>query len=637
MIINLMTSILKWKMRYRKSINLLKAVTALNRHIRRIKIQNRLVISFAILSLVPLLITGIFAYHKSSEAIKTKISTYSIQVMNQVSENIQNELTKLENDSVDIAFSDLLQNTLISYDTLNEWEKNDAELKMQGLLAKRFSFFRSVTDVLVYTKNKEKIIAFGDLNFRLKLKPDYLNPIFEEAMSKNGVPVWTISDKDNEEDSGDYNYRLVNYGNAGILLSRSFRSLRQGIPIGYMIIRLDEKYILKKFKDINLGNGSEIFILDDKGKVISSRSPEIKTTKLYPDPSLIKELKQNKENEIFSFNSSILGKRNLIAYTYIPSSGWYVVSTIPFTYLIDESVRIGIYITILGFLCFLLALLLSFIVSKSISKPLKQLVNSMNNVKTGNFVIQIKDSSSDELGVVTTHFNNMVRELKFLIDEVKSKENLKRLAELKALQAQISPHFLSNTLNTVRWLANLQKAENISSLITSLIQLLHGSMGKGGELVSIREEVDYVRNYLNIMAFRYYDKFRVHYEIEEGILDFQILKFILQPIVENSLLHGLEPMEGQGMIVIKGYSFEDNLKITITDNGVGMTQDAMNNLMQEKPPYPKARLSGIGIYNVDQRIKLYFGEKYGISIQSVPNLYTTIEITIPAVGEEDNG
>jgi two-component system sensor histidine kinase YesM len=298
-------------------------INFLDRHIRQVKIHNRLVISFAILSLVPLLITGIFAYYKSSEAIKTKISTYSIQVMNQVSENIQNELAKLENDSVDIAFSDLLQNTLISYDTLNEWEKNDAELKMQGVLAKRFSFFRSVTDVLVYTKNKEKIIAFGDLNFRLKLKPDYLIPIFEEAMSKNGVPVWTISDKDNEEDPGDFNYRLDNYGNAGILLSRSFRSLRQGTPIGYMIVRLDEKYILQKFKDIDLGNGSEIFILDGKGKVISSRSPEIKTAKIYPDRSLIEELKQNKEDEIFSFNSSILGKRNLpIPTSPVPTGTW---------------------------------------------------------------------------------------------------------------------------------------------------------------------------------------------------------------------------------------------------------------------------------------------------------------------------
>ncbi len=180
----------------------------------------------------------------------------------------------------------------------------------------------------------------------------------------------------------------------------------------------------------------------------------------------------------------------------------------------------------------------------------------------------------------------------------------------------------------------MQKAENISSIITSLIQLLHASMGKGRERVTLREEIEYVRDYLNIMAYRYYDKFEVYIEMEEGILDCDILKFILQPIVENALLHGLEPMEGQGLIVIKGYRIGDELKITVTDNGVGMNELTLNRLMSEKPKQTKAGWNGIGVWNVDQRIKLYFGEKYGISIQSVPNLYTTVEIKIPAAAEE---
>jgi two-component system sensor histidine kinase YesM len=593
------------------------------------KDPNRLLASFAIFSLVPLLITGIFAYYQSSKAMQTKISTYSIQVMNQVSENIKNELVQIENDSVNIAFSDLIQNTLETFETLNEWDKNDVELKLHNMLIKRFSTFKSVSDVLVFTKSKEKIIAYGDLQFKFRLKPDYLNSILEETISENGVPLWTIQDKDNEEDSVNPKFRIDNYGNRGILLYRSFKSLQQGIPLGYIIIRVDESYILNKFKHIDLGQGADIFILNSDGRVMSGRSPEIQAASMYPDRKLIQEIKQNKGHEIYSFNRMISGKRNLIAYTYIPSADWYVVSAIPFSYINDESIRIGIYIAILGVICFVLALLLSFIVSKSISNPLKQLLDSTNNVKKGKFLIHIEDRSSDELGVVITNFNNMVRELQFLIDEVKSKEDLKRRAELSTLQAQINPHFLSNTLNTVRWLANVQKAENISSLITSLIQLLHICMGKGGELITVREEIEYVKNYLNIMDYRYYDKFRVHFEMEEGILDSKILKFIMQPIVENSLLHGIEPMEGQGLIVIKGYRVEDKLILTITDNGVGIPSNKLSNLMQEKLQNKEGRLSGMGIRNVDERIKLYFGESYGISIQSVPNMLTTIEITIP--------
>jgi two-component system sensor histidine kinase YesM len=138
------------------------------------------------------------------------------------------------------------------------------------------------------------------------------------------------------------------------------------------------------------------------------------------------------------------------------------------------------------------------------------------------------------------------------------------------------------------------------------------------------------------MAYRYYDKFRVHFEMEEGMLDLKVLRFVLQPIVENSLIHGVEPMEGQGLIIIKGYRDEDKLIITVTDNGVGIPSDKMNNLMQGKPQNKENKLSGMGIRNVDERIKLYFGESYGISIQSVPNMFTTIEITIPVTGEEEH-
>jgi len=609
---------------------------SLNRWIRKMNIQNRLVISFAILSLIPLFITGVFAYYTSSEAIKTKISTSSIQLMNQVSENIQNELVKLENDSVDIAFSDMIQAALTELDTMDEWKRNDTELKIQNTMAKRFSFIRSVSDILVYTRNKEKMIAYGDVSFKFNLTDDFSNRLFEQMDLNNGVPLWTIESIEDEQNARYSNYRMANYGKVGILLARSFKSFN-GLPIGYIVMRIDEKHILKKFKNTNLGQGSDIFIINGDGTVISSQNPEIAAAKPYRDSSLIEELKLNKHNDTYSFNSTVSGKRNLIAYNYIPGADWYVVSIIPFAYLNAESVKTSIYIIFLGILCFLLALVLSYYVSKSISKPLKHLVNSMNNVKIGKWVTRIEDSSSDELGKAATNFNHMVAELKFLIDEVTKKEKLKRAAELKTLQAQINPHFLSNSLNTVRWLANMQKAESISSIMTSLIQLLHACMGKGSVLITIREEIEYVKDYLNIMAYRDYDKFRVHYELEEGILDCRILKFMLQPIVENCLLHGIEPMEGQGLIIIKGYRVGEELKISVTDNGIGMNDNTLNRLMRDASANNKYGLSGIGIRNVDERIKLYFGEKYGIAIQSIPHMYTTVEITLPAVGEEDIG
>lgn len=604
------------------------------------KINRRLLLSFAALSLLPLCVTGWFAYYQSSVAIKDKIGTYSVEVMNQVSVNIQNELTKLENDSIDIAFSDTVQNTLLTYHQLDEWERNAAEVEMKNLVAKRFSFVRSVTDVQIFTINKDKINAYGDITFGYRLKSEYLDSLLAEALSRGGVTLWTIQDKDDEEDWREFNYRAGLYGHSGIVLARSFRSLQEGKPLGYILIRIDERHILKKYEDLDLGTGTDIFILDDQGRVISSRNPDLRPASMYGDPSFVRKLKESRERGVHAFQASIAGKNHLVAYSFIPQADWFLVSTIPHSYLNYESIRIGIYIAALAILCFLLALHVSFLVSSSISRPLLRLVGSMNQVKSGNFAMQIRDNHQDELGVVSEHFDTMVHDLKSLIHEVKEKETLKRQAELKALQAQINPHFLSNTLNTIRWLAQLQKADNISNVIHSLIQLLHASMWKGGELVTLREEIEHVRHYLNIMAYKYYDKFSVHYEIEDEVLSSQIQNFLLQPIVENALLHGIEPMDGHGYIVIKAYRMQKHLKISITDNGVGIPPEDMEKLMRKRKDVNQAgqsgsRLSGIGIWNVDQRIKLFFGEEYGLSIQSIPNLYTTIELTLPVLHKEE--
>jgi len=376
-------------------------------------------------------------------------------------------------------------------------------------------------------------------------------------------------------------------------------------------------------------------IISGNGTVVSSRNQVVPSAQPYPDASFVAKLSEYREKDIYSFHYDMSGKRYLVAFTHIPGADWYLVGWIPFSYLQDESVKIGVFIAVLGIICFLLAMILSFIVFKSISAPLYKLIQSMNKVKGGNFAIHIQDDSKDELGVVTNHFNRMVGEVKYLIDEIKNKEESKRQAEMKALQAQINPHFLSNTLNTVRSLANMMKADNIASIITSLIQLLNASMGKGGELITLREEIEYVKDYLNIVAYRYYDKFKVHIEMEDGVSNCAILKFVLQPIVENAILHGIEPMDGQGYIAIKCYRDGGDVIITVTDNGVGMSEKVLNRLLKEKPERTKSSLSGIGIWNVNQRIKLYFGVNYGLSIQSVPNLYTTVELRIPILAREE--
>lgn len=602
----------------------------LKRFIRNIKIQYRLLALMLAISLIPLLITSVFSYTSSSRAIEKKISTYSVQVMNQVSENILREIDRLENDSVEIEFSDIVQKTLLNYDKMTSWEVFDTQYQMKDILVKKFSFLHDVSDVIIYTNEKDKIIAYGDSSFPLNFTKDYLGNYLGELEKEKGRPVWTSINLENHE-------HLVNYATTaeqlsksnGILVGRSIKSLNNGDIIGDLIIRINERYFANIYRNIDLGNAAEIFVIDKQGMIISSRNNDVPVGKLYKDKAFIKNIVENYKAGSNTFNFKVNNHMNLIAFTPIEKTDWFVVSTIPFSYLNSESAAIGINILLLALACSILAIVFSYFLSKSISSPLKKLVMSMNEAKRGNLSVNIEDESKDEIGEVTRNFNVMVNEVKNLMENIKSNEKQKRDAEFKALQAQINPHFLSNTLNTVKWLANIQKADNIENLITSLIKLLHANVGKGEVLISIREELDYIKDYINIQEYRYYNKFIVNYDIEEKILHYKMPKFTLQPVVENALIHGIEPMEGQGVIVIKGFEYEGTVKVTITDNGLGIPEDKLDALINGDEKNNKYKLSGIGISNVNDRMKMYFGEQYGLNIHSVQNLYTTVEISFP--------
>ncbi|WP_139904473.1 cache domain-containing sensor histidine kinase [Clostridium thermarum] len=597
---------------------------------RNIKIQYRLLILMLAISLVPLIIISVFSYENSINALTKKISAYSVQVMDQISENIGREIDRFENDSIEIGYSDIVQETLLNYDSLSSWQVLNRERKMKEMMMKKFSLLHDVSDVLIYTNKMERITAYGDSGFPLNFTDTYFYNYQEEIHKEEGKPVWKSINPEGQK-------RLVNFATEeeqisksnGILIGRAIKSLNDGDIIGSLMIRINERYFANIYRNIDLGQGSDIFVIDRKGIVISSINKDISLGKLYKNVELISNIINNSDKGNRTFNLKIDNHLHLVAFTPIVKTDWFVVSTIPYAYLNSESASIGFRILLFGLICSILAIILSYFFSKSISLPLKRLVHSMNLAKGGDLSVNIKDESKDEIGEVARNFNVMVYEIKNLMENVKSKERQKRDAEFKALQAQINPHFLSNTLNTVKWLANIQRAENIENLITSLIQLLHANMGKGETLVTVNDEIEYIKNYINIQEYRYFNKFVVNYDLEEKILNYRIPKFTLQPVVENALIHGIEPMEGQGVIVIKGYEYNGTVKISITDNGIGISEKKLATLLGKGENVDKRRLSGIGINNVNERIKMYFGEQYGLTINSIEGLYTTVEISFP--------
>lgn len=594
--------------------------------IRNIKIQTRLILLFLLLSLLPMLITGYFSYQQSSMAIQNKINTYSLQVVNQVSRNIKVQMRMLENDTIDIGFSEIVQQTLKKYDHLSEWRALDAQETIRDMLVKKFTFLHDISDVLLFTKNDKIINAFGDKGFKLDLKRNYQQNLIQEIKDNNGVPVWKTL---GWQDVNQLVKRVIEF-KKGIVVGKAIRSLYEGEYIGAVVIRINEKFFAEIYGGVDIGEGAEIFIIDSKGLVVSSRTPEVPFERKYPERSLITRLLETEKRGGNVFNIRIGKQPYLVAFSPIENARWYVVSTIPYSYLNLEAGRIRNRIILLGVGCFLLAIILSVIFTKSISEPLDKLIHGMREVKRGNLTVHVRDDAADEIAEVTHNFNEMINEIHHLMEDIKRTEAQKRSAELKALQAQINPHFLSNVLNTAKLLANAQKADNLECLLTSLIQLLHVSMGKEDDLITVRKEIQYLRNYLNIQEFRYYDKFQVSFAIEEEIMDCKLPKFLLQPILENSLVHGIGPKKGPGVIEVKGFAYEGKIVFAITDDGIGMTQETIERILREGS-VSNGHFCGIGIKNVAERILLYFGTEYGLRIQSAPNYFTTVEINLPII------
>lgn len=593
---------------------------------RNTHIQSRLMAAFVVLSIIPALITGTLSYRMSIQAIKSKINTYSTDLLAQIQQNVTRELERLEYDSVEIMFMPDVQDALMRYNEMSEWDKMSLELKLRDRLINKFSFLHDVSDVILYTKDLNKIVAYGGNGSNiLTYQNTYFKDLLEQCDSSDGVPVWKPS---NIQDEIHYVELLINKNDnrEGIVLARTIRDRVEGNPIGYLLIRTNERYFSKIYENID-DQKQKIFIITENGKIASSNNPELVTGKDYSDPKLLQGIKDTIEKGNNSFNYTI-DQKYLLVFSEIERADWFIVGLIPYTYLNAESWRIGIYFVLVGLICFLLSIILSLFISSSISVPLKKMVQSMQKVKKGDLSVCIKDQSKDELSEVANHFDDMLSEIRSLLEITKLQEKEKRTAELQALQAQINPHFISNTLNSIKWMASIQGADNIEKLIYSLIQMLNVSMGKEDQIVTMEEELEYLKNYIIIQEFRYYDKFKVKFDIEEETLTLKMARFLLQPILENAIIHGIEPIDGQGFIVVKAYIEDDIFKILFTDNGVGFSQQRIDEALCDKAK-KKDSFCGIGISNVNDRIKMLYGERYGLNIQSVPNMFTTVEVSLP--------
>ena len=274
---------------------------------------------------------------------------------------------------------------------------------------------------------------------------------------------------------------------------------------------------------------------------------------------------------------------------------------------------------------------LSMLAVKSVTRPIKKLCSQTRRVAKGDFTAKTKIETVDEISVLTDSFNEMTAEIGTLVDNIKTQEKNLRITESRLMQAQINPHFLYNTLDAIMWLAEEKKTDDVVSMVNSLSEFFRTTLSKGKDYITVKEEESHVESYLEIQRFRYQDIMDYEINIDEELYPYMIPKLTLQPLVENALYHGIKNKRGKGIIKIRGWKEGKRIFLEVSDNGIGMSEEALNKLRRSMYGINgEVDESGFGLVNVNQRLQYYYGEEYGVYFESEENKGTEATVIIEA-------
>ena len=365
--------------------------------------------------------------------------------------------------------------------------------------------------------------------------------------------------------------------------------------------------------------------IDGKGEIIYHPRQKLIYTDLCQENNIeAAGYEDGSTEEIFQ------GEKRLVTVKTVSYTGWKIVSVVPMSSFDMGMTGTKYFVIMLVTVSMLAVILLNQLVSASIAMPLKKLNNSVKEWETGNMNPSIYIGGSMEVEHLGCTLRSTVEQIRQLMQDIVVEQEEKRKSELDALQSQINPHFLYNTLDSIVWMIEGERYEDAVFMITQLASLFRISLSRGKTVISVEDELKHARNYMNIQKVRYKNIFEVRFDIDPEILQCCTVKLVVQPLLENAIYYGVECMDGDGEIDVNGYRREDDIYIEVRDNGLGIPEDEVEQLLKENNRVHK-RGSGVGLLNVHNRIRLRFGEEYGLEIESEPDEGTTVRIHLPYI------
>ncbi|HHU70421.1 MAG TPA: histidine kinase [Clostridiales bacterium] len=490
----------------------------------------------------------------------------------------------------------------------------DFQVMNEQMFEEIFAYKSNIEACYVYNLN-----GIGDYKVRTPvyniLSPLDL-PMFQDSIDMFGKPI--ILDT--------YQLPYVSHEKDPVYvfgISRGIVSFVESKVIGIIVVVTRTEYFQELSEDMKKSDNHRIIILDNDYVIYDTQEENIASTASKDLMEISWDSPQDEKT------ISIEGQEYMSSSVLSDYSGWRIISLIPEEEIFHDLEKMQLVTLLIIILLIVISLLLGFIFSFQIVHPLKKLGSLMKLAENGDFDIKVKVNSKDEIGTLAQAFNSMISKINSLIHEVYIEQIRQSELELQMLQSQINPHFIYNTLESISMMATIHNDDSTSEMAYNLGSILRYGINKTKEVVTVREELDNLEKYISLQEIRFHSVYTITISVSPDLYDIYITKLILQPIVENAIFHGMKDIRSGGKIIVTGYKTDNNLLVfEVEDNGKGMTDSLtkdLNDYINDK----NNLFSSIGLRNVNKRIKIKYGDEYGLEIQSIADIGTKVIVRLP--------
>ena len=585
-----------------------RLISATGGRIKRQSIQITIAISFTIVSALSMGVLGLSLYNQFAVRMKGATVQNSEQLLEQTAINLETYLRSMRRISDAMKYG-VIKGRDLSQENLDESMNLIYEANKDNLIS-----------IACYTRDGQLVSAAP-----VTTQKDDLDVTeqrwFTDALEKLENIHFSTPHVQNLFDNYSFRYYWVVSLSQAVELTDHANS-----EIGVLLVDMNYSSIERLLQKANTkADDTYCYLMDSNGEIIYHPKQKLIYNNLYEENNITAI-----SYDDGSVEEEFHGEKRIVTVKTVSYTGWKLVRVVPMSVFEMGISDMRLVVILFVALAMLMIIVINQLVSARIAMPLKKLNDSVKDWESGNMNPDIYVGGSLEVEHLGMTLRSTVEQLRQLMDDIVKEQEKKRKSELDALQSQINPHFLYNTLDSIVWMIEGERYQDAVFMITQLASLFRISLSRGKTIISIADEIKHAKNYMNIQKVRYKNSFSVEFDIDEEIMECCTVKLVIQPLLENAIYYGVEGMDGDGEIKVKGYRKDQDIYIEVSDNGFGMPQDVVDALLTENERVPK-KGSGVGLINVYNRIRLRFGNAYRLEIESIPDEGTIVRIHLPYV------